>query len=84
MEAELVDERDVGLVIIKGRERHFRGWQVIGEMNIRVELGEALFPKPGQPALREGRRPVDLDPAGDSLLRPVGRQVAQVEPAVGI
>src|SRR5258708_22866641 len=53
-------------------------------MDVRVKLGETRFPEFSQPTLREGAGYMDLNPARDSLLRLVGGQIVQVEPAVSI
>src|ERR1700682_1981066 len=71
-------------MVIERRERQFNARQVERKMDIGVKFEETLFPKSGQPALREGAGAVDFDQSRDALLRLVRGQTVELEPAVGI
>src|SRR5258706_228616 len=83
-DAELVAQRDVGLVIVERRQRDFRSGKVERETAPGLAPPESLLPELREAAPRQRACAVDLDPARHRPPWPVGGQIVEIEPFLGV
>ncbi len=79
VEAGLVPDHEVGLVVVQRGERDRGGRQVVRDPEPRLVFREALLPVLAQLTVRQIVAPVQAQPARERLARFVVRHAAQVE-----